>query len=294
MTLSPHERLVNDYYDAHTDEFYLVGWDPEYLHFGIFDEQRNAAYEADPGLVLRDRREAIVAMTSRIVDSAQIHQSDTVIDAGCGVGGASFYIAANVGASVVGLNINQNQLEIARGRAQEAGLADRVSFRFADCSQPLPFEDDSVDVVVNIESACHFGNRRGFILECARILKPGGRLVGQDWVADDGLSAGDIEEYIAPLCDAWVLGGVESMASYRILIEDAGLRLQMAEHMGPGMLPNGYIMRWGYEDILRREAERALSDDESTSKELFRTFSSALLSHRLKIGHYVAEKARGT
>ncbi len=84
MTLSPHERLVNDYYDAHTDEIYLIGWDPEFLHFGIFDERRNAAYEADPGSALRDRREVILAMTSRVVGSARIQASDTVVDAGCG------------------------------------------------------------------------------------------------------------------------------------------------------------------------------------------------------------------
>lgn len=47
----------------------------------------------------------------------------------------------------------------------------------ADACAPLPFRDASFDVVVSMEGIEHFENQTGFLRECARVLKPGGKLV---------------------------------------------------------------------------------------------------------------------
>jgi 2-polyprenyl-3-methyl-5-hydroxy-6-metoxy-1,4-benzoquinol methylase len=47
----------------------------------------------------------------------------------------------------------------------------------ADACAPLPFHDGSFDVVLSMEGIEHFENQAGFVRECARVLKPGGRLV---------------------------------------------------------------------------------------------------------------------
>jgi len=47
----------------------------------------------------------------------------------------------------------------------------------ADASAPLPFRDASFDTLVSMEGIEHFENQACFLRECARVLKPGGRLI---------------------------------------------------------------------------------------------------------------------
>jgi SAM-dependent methyltransferase len=47
----------------------------------------------------------------------------------------------------------------------------------ADACAPLPFRDGSFDTVVSIEGIEHFENQSAFLRECARVMRPGGRLV---------------------------------------------------------------------------------------------------------------------
>lgn len=47
----------------------------------------------------------------------------------------------------------------------------------ADACAPLPFADASFDLLVSMEGIEHFENQTGFLRECARVLKPGGKLI---------------------------------------------------------------------------------------------------------------------
>jgi cyclopropane-fatty-acyl-phospholipid synthase len=55
-----------------------------------------------------------------------------VLDIGCGWGGLALHLAREHGARVTGITLSTEQLEVARGRAAEAGLSDRVTFELMD------------------------------------------------------------------------------------------------------------------------------------------------------------------
>jgi SAM-dependent methyltransferase len=154
----------------------------------------------------------------------------------------------------------------------------------------LPFADGSVDAIVNIESACHFRDRARFLAECARVLRPGGRLAGQDWMATDELDPAAREQYIAPLEAAWFLWNLDSLSSYQTMLEDAGFRVKVAEPIGAGILPNGYFMRLCYLSLLFTSTEPLGNAVEHATMERFRSFSDALLDGFLTVGRYVATK----
>ena len=78
-------------------------------------------------------------------------------------------------------------------------------------------------VVVNIESACHFADRGQFLREVRRILRPGGRVAGMDWLTTDNATAEQRELYVEPFCDQWALGGLESLSSYAERLRDSDL-----------------------------------------------------------------------
>ncbi len=61
----------------------------------------------------------------------------------------------------------------------EVDLFPRPNLRgvLADACAPFPFMGESFDIVLSMEGIEHFEDQTGFLRECARVLKPGGRLV---------------------------------------------------------------------------------------------------------------------
>ena len=220
--IAEHERAVQRHYDAMTRKFYLQ-WNPDHIHLGLFGPgecpRRNEELKGSAVLA-----RALERMVDVVTAPADINASHHVVDAGCGVGGTAVHLARTRGCKVTGVNISRLQLDMAAVRAQDVSLGDRLSFIYGDCSRALPFDDASVDVVVNIESARHYSDRAAFLREVYRILKPGGKLVASDWVTRSGLSAAEYTKLIQPICDAWLLFGSESQATYTRLLHDAGLK----------------------------------------------------------------------
>ena len=224
-------ELAERYYDENTPGIYLSGWNRDHIHFGLFEPGECP----EPGEVLADSAglaRAVERMVKVIVEPANIEEHHHVVDAECGVGGTAIYLAKTLGCTVTGININRMQLEIATKKAADAGLDDQISFEYADCSQSLPFTDASIDVVINIESACHYGNRRQFLQEVSRVLNPSGKIVAMDWMARDGLAIEDYEKYIVPLSKPFAVHGLESQSTYSALLHEAGLDILQFEGFG--------------------------------------------------------------
>lgn len=210
------------HYDDLTDDFYMSTWNSKHIHFGLFREE-DIPEEGTPFAGPESLTRGLERMIEAVVAPAKIEERHRVVDAGCGVGGTSIYLAKTRGARVTGVNLNERQLEIARKRVSEAGLSDRqVDFRRGNCSERLPFDSDSIDIVVNVESACHYSDRKQFLREVHRILKPGGQMAASDWLVDDDATAEQRERHIKPLCEHLALSSLESLTSYARLLRDTG------------------------------------------------------------------------
>src|SRR3546814_11264491 len=55
-----------------------------------------------------------------------------VLDIGCGWGGMALYLHRTCGVDVTGITLSEEQLKVARQRAQDAGVADHVRFELID------------------------------------------------------------------------------------------------------------------------------------------------------------------
>jgi tocopherol O-methyltransferase len=164
-----HVRKVISYFED-TKSDYRLWWMTSSalaMHFGFWDKQT------------RNHAESLINMNRVLATRAKLRSSDRVLDAGCGVGGSAIWLAQEFGVQVVGINLVQGDIDRGRRYARRRNVADQVTFELQDMTR-IAFPDGSFDVVWAIESVCHVPDKREFLVEARRLLKPGGRLVVAD------------------------------------------------------------------------------------------------------------------
>ena len=169
MQVTEYHQNIIDYYKA-TENAYKDSWDLDNslaIHYGYWDDQ------------VRSFPQSLQRMNQVMQETGVITFGDRVLDAGCGVGGSSLYLAREVGCTVTGISLSENQVKKARNFSKEIGLADKASFEVMNFCQ-TNYPDNSFDVVWGCESICYADNKEDFIREAWRLLKPGGRLVVAD------------------------------------------------------------------------------------------------------------------
>lgn len=115
------------------------------------DRQYSCAYFATGTETLE---QAQAAKKRHIAAKLHLHRPGLdILDIGCGWGGMAISLARDWGARVTGITLSTEQLAVARQRAEEAGLSDRVRFElmdYRDWTQP-------VDRVVSVGMFEHVG-----------------------------------------------------------------------------------------------------------------------------------------
>jgi SAM-dependent methyltransferase len=108
-----------------------------------------------------------------LLTAAAVRAGTRVLDVATGPGWVAAQ-AAERGASVVGIDVAEAM--IARARSAHP----RIDFRVADAHE-LPFADASFDAVVGNFAVMHLSRPERAIAQCARVLRPGGRLALTAW-----------------------------------------------------------------------------------------------------------------
>jgi phosphoethanolamine N-methyltransferase len=110
-----------------------------------------------------------------------------ILDIGCGTGGPAVALA-RAGALVTAIDIEPLVLDRARRLAAAHGVADRLTFALVEPG-PLPFPDESFDIVFSKDALIHIADKRALYADVFRVLKTGGRFAASDWLkgarADD-------------------------------------------------------------------------------------------------------------
>lgn len=139
--VSVSRRNVAHHYDL-SNEFYRQILDE--------DMQYSCAYFAESSMNLE---QAQAAKKAHIASKLLLKPGMRVLDIGCGWGGMALTLARDYGARVVGVTLSERQLEVARARAREEGLEDRVEFRLQDYREI----SERFDRVVSVGMLEHVG-----------------------------------------------------------------------------------------------------------------------------------------
>jgi cyclopropane-fatty-acyl-phospholipid synthase len=133
------------------------------------DRQYSCAYFTDPANSLE---QAQSDKKAHIAAKLALKPGMTVLDIGCGWGGMALYLHQKTGAEVLGVTLSEEQLKVARRRAEEAGVADKVKFELIDYRHVT----GTFDRIVSVGMFEHVGpaHYRTFFRQCRNLLSEDG------------------------------------------------------------------------------------------------------------------------
>ena len=210
------------------------------------DRQYSCAYFETPGQSLDD---AQLAKKRHIAAKLRLTPGARVLDIGSGWGGLGLYLAEICGARVTGVTLSEEQLAVARSRAEEKNLGQQLEFRLHD------YRDvhERFDRIVSVGMFEHVGvvyfDR--FFRRCADLLADDGAMVLHSIGRPEGPGITNpwIAKYIFP-------GGyIPALSEVLPAIERAGLLVDDIE-----------ILRLHYAETLRIWRERFLAHREEVER----------------------------
>lgn len=204
---------VAEYYNQ-TQFDYRAVWgnnDSNAKHFGFYD--KNHTVHAD----------ALLNTNKILSNWAKVQSGDQILDAGCGQGGSSFWLAANKGAQCTGISLEDKHINMCKEKAVELNLTDLTNFVVADFTK-TPFDDNAFDVFWAIESQCHAFSKADFYKEAFRVLKPGGRLIVADYIrAKRPLELHD-EKLLMKWVNNWIIPDINSEKEHLADLDASGFK----------------------------------------------------------------------
>jgi ubiquinone/menaquinone biosynthesis C-methylase UbiE len=138
------------------------------LHYPLFVKETDSFMQAQKNL------------TDYCISLLKPLRAKEILEIGCGNGIQALYInASHNPLSITGIDLNKANIDIAN--SEKAGTnAGNVSFFVGNAQNLTQIESDSIDVLLNIESAFHYPDKVSFLSEVHRVLKPGGEFLIAD------------------------------------------------------------------------------------------------------------------
>ena len=163
-TIARDRRAVRHHYDV-GNEFFALFLDRSMTY--------SCAYFSGGASTLEEAQEAKLELVCRKLG---LTEGERVLDVGCGWGSFVIHAATRHGVNAVGITLSEQQALLARERAREAGVADRVEFRVADYRE---VSDGPFDAIASIGMVEHVGEEQidVYARRLCGLLRPAGRLL---------------------------------------------------------------------------------------------------------------------
>lgn len=111
------------------------------------------------------------------INSLRPFKPRTILDVATGTGDFALLATKELQPeSLLGVDLSEGMMDVARQKAEKAGLSHIISFKREDCLQ-LSLPSDTYDAVMVAYGVRNFSDLDRGLSEMCRVMKPGGRLV---------------------------------------------------------------------------------------------------------------------
>ena len=169
VDLSPKLSLtIWKYFYEFTALFFrkMAGW--KFMNYGFAGTENSSG----------DYNTLSSNMYQHLLDQAKIKNGVYALEVGSGRGGGCEFLLKYDPESVIGIDFSKNATEFCKKNYRDI----RLKFITGN-AENLPFDDNSFDLIINVESSHCYGSRADFFKEVARTLKPSGFFLYSDFMS---------------------------------------------------------------------------------------------------------------
>ncbi|MBS1685352.1 MAG: class I SAM-dependent methyltransferase [Bacteroidetes bacterium] len=213
---------VRNFYNDHTDKFMQV-----------YGE-----------IIQAFRTNQVTDYLDYTIQSAELHDGQRILDAGCGVGGPASYFASRLQADITGVTISDYQVAKSREVLATKELKGTVTIRQGDYHDiDQLFGENVFDRVLFLESFGHSPDQNLLIEKAYKVLKPGGILYIKDLFRREHPNAEDgrrIDHIISAINQAYaynvadftgVMKTIRRLNFILIFVKTPEIRTEEFEHL---------------------------------------------------------------
>ncbi len=268
---------IENYYDQ-TEVHYRMHWKLEEgmgLHYGIWDDST------------KDIAAAVLNSNFKLMNLGEVKPTDLVLDAGCGIGGSSIYLAKHKGCTVRGITLSEKQVGTATELAKKKGVGDKVSFSQQDYTK-TNFPDNTFDIAWCIESMETATDKTLFFNEMKRIIKPGGKILIADIFKPEGYDITKEPDMLTML-NGWAMSDILSIDELHETAGKSSFKVTKLENVSKEVLKSVNKMYLAsYIGWVGTKAYNLIYNASAFSKTHYKTgFAQKKAYHKNKWGYYL-------
>ncbi len=275
-TKRDRNNQIVEYYDFCEDD-YRYNWHLEEcmaIHIGYWDNTTTTL------------REALIKQNELMAKKVEINQNDKILDAGCGVGGSSIFLAKTFGCKVTGITLSKKQAISAVNFSKLHDVEELTQFHVMDFNNTA-FRDSSFDVVWALESSCYADDKEKFIKESYRLLKKGGRLIVADAFETKKKYSGIERAVINNWINRWAVNSLGALGSFKDQLASVGFGHISFQDITSNVLPSSRrlfhrsLCYWPFAKLARWKGTRSKVQNDNVTGAIFQ-----YLFMKLKLGKY--------
>ncbi|MBI2659830.1 methyltransferase domain-containing protein [Candidatus Woesearchaeota archaeon] len=222
-----HKKVVSYFKESELGYDIVLGGTK---HFGYYPDETNNISE----------RKAQELMQDLLAEKLRIKSGQKILDAGCGQGVVSTYLAKKYGCNAIGITIVPFEISKSIKLAQKNGISGKTEYLLMDYSR-TNFGNNEFDAVYAMESLVHSPDARTTLKEFFRILKPGGKLAIFDYtIAHDTKFTSREMKMWSIIAERTAMGSIGMMrhGSFANLLKRAGFRNAKQEEITKNIIPS--------------------------------------------------------
>ena len=217
---------VEEYYDQ-TEVHYRMFWGLNQnmgLHYGVWEKGTKSISES------------VINTNKLLMKLGEVKSNDIVLDAGCGVGGSSIFLAKKLGCKAIGITLSKKQVKTAKDFALAQNVEALVDFIQMDYTN-INFEDKKFDVVWAIESMQTTPKKDLFFKEINRVLKPQGKLLIADCFKSKHYNI-DNEKEMQTMLNGWAMSDIITVNEFKNLANTYDLKIINSRNITKQIYPS--------------------------------------------------------
>ena len=193
---------LTELYERYGEEIH--GW-----HYGVWDAG------------VTSHLQSLLRSNEILLEGLRIGPETRILDVGFGSGGFSIWAARTFGCELTGITVCAEHVELATERAHASAVGDRCRFLIMDMDR-LDLGEGEFDVVVNQDTFCHAAEKKSYLANLQRLLRPAGWWRAIDFsIQSEPLSRAEEKEHRLVL-EGFHIPSLASERSVDEMLQDLG------------------------------------------------------------------------